>query len=82
MILVNCGLDKLSFFDKLGSQQFLDKFREAFCLKQFGGSGFLFRVYPENWSVFKVSGNGVTLIQDFGSRPKPLEVEQLIKRAV
>lgn len=85
LVLVNCNLSSLSFFDKLGKKGFgkyIDQFTSVYYLKLFLGVGMLFKCAPEPWSAWAQRDDGCTLIEEFSSRPEIFRVEELLRRNV
>ena len=89
LILVNCNLERLTFFDKLGSNSYLGGFTPAYVLKKVN-NGFLFRrSHTAPWDTFASFQDGQMgpyLAQidtkTGGARPKYLDVENKVKAAV
>ena len=82
MLLFNLGLDKLSFFDKLGMPS-LDDVEVGYVLRRVG-PGFVSRQYPEEHALWKVesgagSGNLVLVGSQKGAY-KPQDAEAAIRR--
>jgi hypothetical protein len=79
IVLVNCGLDRLDFFSKLGTGKYFDLFATAFYLKLILGSSqaALIRCYPGKWTAF-VSQDCVI---EFDHRPTVYKIEQLVRNA-
>jgi hypothetical protein len=83
IVLVNCNLSSLSFFDKLGGLgTYIDQFKTAYYLKLFLGVGMLLKNEPEPWAAFAQRDDGAVLIEEFAERPEIYRVEQLLRQNV
>jgi hypothetical protein len=83
IVLVNCKLSSLSFFDKLGGLgTYIDQFKTAYYLKLFLGVGMLLKNEPEPWAAFAQRDDGAVLIEEFAERPEIYRVEQLLRQNV
>jgi hypothetical protein len=83
IVLVNCNLVSLSFFDKLGGfGTYIEQFRPVYYLKLFMGVGMLFKSEPEPWAAFAHRDGGAALIEEYPGRPEIVKVEQLLRRSV
>lgn len=83
IVLVNCNLASLSFFDKLrGFGKFIDQFETAYYLKLFLGIGMLLKAEPEQWAAYAQRDDGVVFVEEFSERPEVFKVEQLLRQNV
>lgn len=83
VVLVNCNLGSLSFFDKLrGFGKYIDEFQPAYYLKLFLGVGMLLKQEPEPWAAFAQREDGPVIVEEFAERPEIYKVEQLLRRNI
>lgn len=83
VVLVNCNLASLSFFDKLrGFGKYIDQFQPAYYLKLFLGVGMLLKTEPEPWAAFAQRDDGAVFIEEFAERPEIFKVEQLLRQNI
>lgn len=83
LVLLNCNLSSLSFFDKLGGfGNYIDQFTSVYYLKLFLGVGMLFKCAPEPWSAWAQRDDGAVLVEEFPNRPESFKVEELLRRNV
>ena len=81
MICLNGGLDKVTsgyysnFLNpELGkcSDRFFTRFEQVYYLKPIGsGRGWLFRVYPEPWQLYRTTREDIELVETYDERPTP-----------
>jgi len=79
MVCLNGALDKVTsgyYSDllnpKLGecAARFFSQFKAAYYCKPIGaGRGWLFRVYPEPWQLYRQTREGLELVDTYGTRP-------------
>lgn len=79
VILVNCALDRVSWFAKLGFAKYIDSFSEAYYLKQVPPAGWLIKCAPEPWTVFVQQGDGLKAVQETTERPSLMEVQSTVR---
>lgn len=85
IVLVNCNLSSLSFFDKLGKKGFakyIEQFSSIYYLHLFLGIGMLFKCSPDPWSAWAQRDDGAVLLEEFQSRPEIFKVEELLRRNI
>lgn len=78
VLLLNCGVERMTFFDKVGMGDYLDGFKPAYSLKR-AATGFIFRAYPSNWQLHVVQNGKMSLIHSMDKRPTFMEAEKKIK---
>lgn len=61
VLLFNCNPDRLTFFDKLMGLPDLSDVETAFLLKRIG-PGFISRLYPQDYAVWKLNGGGKPIL--------------------
>jgi hypothetical protein len=82
VILVNCGLDRLSWLDKMGVGDYLDSFCEVYSLRR-AGTGFVFRRFSGEWQLFVArGGEALEMIESRPRKPSFVEAERRIKGAL
>lgn len=72
VLLFNCALSRLSFFDKIGMAS-LDDVETAYVLRRVG-SGFLSRVFPEDYCLWRLEPSGKLAL--VGSQPQPYAAQE------
>ena len=90
MICLNGALDKVcsgyysNFLNpKLGScaERFFSKFEPVYYCKPIGaGRGWLFRVYPEEWQLFRQTRDDLVLVETYADRPTAASCTERLKR--
>lgn len=78
VVLLNCGVERMTFFDKVGLGDYLDGFKPAYSLKR-AATGFIFRAYPSAWQLHVVQNGKMSLIDSTDKRPSFMEAEKKIK---
>lgn len=81
-ILLNCGLERLSWLDKLRLGKYFDSFEVLYCLKRVGGSGWLFKCGREDWGLWVDTPKALKLLSISKDRPKIFDVEQQVRIAI
>jgi hypothetical protein len=82
IVLVNCGLDRMSYFAKLGFAKYINAFEPIYFLKTFLGGGVLFKWARGPWRAYAAGIQGGTnLVQEFSEKPAMYEVEEIIRSA-
>lgn len=79
IILVNCALDRVSWFAKLGFAKYIDSFSEAYYLKQVPPAGWLLKCAPEPWTVFVQQGSILKTVQETVTRPSLIDVQSKVR---
>lgn len=82
IVLANCALDRMSFFDKLGFAKYIDAFQPVYYLKLFLGVGLLLKQEPHPWAAFSQRDDGAVLVEEFQGKPQIFQVEQLLRQNV
>lgn len=85
VVLVNCGVERLSWFAKLGGfGEYIERFRPAYYLKNIAGNGWLLKKGTRPWMVFADAGKGKgpDLVYEIEERPKIVDVEAEIRLAI
>ena len=80
VVLLNCGLDRVSWLAKMGFARYLDSFEPAYYLKNVAGMGWLLKDGDGTWKVFINTSDGVVLVNTLLSRPKMVDVESMVRR--
>jgi hypothetical protein len=90
MVCVNGALDKVTsgyysnFLNpKLAqcSERFFTKFEQVYYCKPVGaGRGWLFRVYPEPWQLYRQTREELELVETYETRPKAADCTERLKR--
>ena len=91
MVCLNGALDKVTsgyysnFLNpKLAqcAERFYSKFEPVYFCKPIGaGRGWLFRVYPEPWQLYRQTREELTLVETFVNRPPAAECTERLKRS-
>eukprot|EP00178_Gracilaria_changii_P000031 TRINITY_DN1001_c0_g1_i1.p1 TRINITY_DN1001_c0_g1~~TRINITY_DN1001_c0_g1_i1.p1 ORF type:complete len:294 (+),score=26.48 TRINITY_DN1001_c0_g1_i1:2374-3255(+) len=81
VVLVNCGLDRLSWFAKRGFAKYIDEFIAAYYLKAVG-NGWLLKIGTCPWRTFVQIGGKVKSINEADKKPNLVDVEQQIRIAI
>lgn len=81
VVLINCGLDRLSWFAKLSFAKYIDTYVPAYYLKNVAGNGWLLKCGSEPWRVFVDAVGGVQLVSEEDARPSLVDVEAQIRLA-
>lgn len=79
IVLVNCALDRVSWFAKLGFAKYIDSFSEAYYLKQVPPAGWLFKCAPEPWTVFVQQKSMMKTVQETVERPSLIDVQSKVR---
>lgn len=79
IVLLNCSLERLSYFSKLGMGHYLDSFQVAYSLKAFLGLGSLIKQGKEKWKLYAYCATGFDLIREFDERPIAYKVEEYLR---
>ena len=54
------------------AERFFSRFEAIYYLKPVGsGRGWLFRVYPEDWQLFRQTKEDLELVETYAQRPSP-----------
>ncbi len=81
IVLVNCALDRLSWFDRRATRGALDGFDCAYYCKVVAGAGVLLRAAPRPWTAYVPAGNEWRAVLEADERPKMSAVEAAIRSA-
>lgn len=83
IVLVNCALDRVSWFAKIGFAKYLDSFQTAYSLKSIAPAGWLLKCGSAPWTAFvnaEDAGAGTAVVvQQFETRPSVVDVEAKIR---
>lgn len=82
IVLVNCALDRLSWFDKRATRGAVDDFECAYYCKVVSGAGIFMRAAPTPWTAFVSSNEGWKVVLESEERPKMNVVENAIRTAL
>lgn len=82
VVLVNCGLDRLSWFAKRSFAGYIDSYASAYYLKNVAGNGWLFKCGNEPWSIYVEGAAGPRLVSQVEKKPKLFDVERQIRVAM
>lgn len=90
MVCINGALDKVTsgyysnFLNpKLAqcSERFFSKFEQVYYCKPVGsGRGWLFRVYPEPWQLYRQTREDLELVETYETRPKLADCTERLRR--
>ena len=90
MVCLNGALDKVTsgyYSDFLNPQlascatRFFSRFEPVYYLKPIGsGRGWLFRVYGEDWQLFRQTKEDLELVETFAKRPTPQQCVDRLKQ--
>jgi hypothetical protein len=75
LLLLNCNLDKMSFFDRLGKGAFFDSFTPVYYCARVRGA-FLLYVYPGRWQLFGITGGKFEVLFESDSKPDLFDLEK------
>lgn len=89
LVCLNGALDKVTsgyysnFLNPRLAQcalRFYSRFEQAYYCKPIGsGRGWLFRVYPEDWQLYRQSRDELTLVETYPKRPTPAWCSERLK---
>lgn len=86
IVLVNCALDRVSWFAKIGFAKYLDSFQTAYSLKSIAPAGWLLKCGTAPWTAFVNAYNAedagagaAVVVQQFETRPSIVDVEAKIR---
>jgi len=85
IVLLNCALERLTFFDKLGMGGYFDQFKVAYYLKFIAGTGMLMKTGSEPWKLFAANGSdqqtGITpeLVREWDAKPSTVDAESALR---
>lgn len=82
VVLLNCGLERVSWFAKLGFAAYIDSFDAAYYLRAVAAGGWLFRRGGDAWMVVAGAADGARVVSTSARRPTLFEAEQQIRAAV
>lgn len=82
VVLINCALDRMSWFAKLSFAKYVDSFRPAYYLKVIATGGWFIKSGMEPWTVFANSKEGPVLILQSEERPSLVDVEAMVRLKV
>lgn len=81
VILLNCGLGRVSWFSKMSFATYIDKYEPAYYLKLVAGNGWLLKNGPNPWRTYLEVPTGLSLVSESETRPKLVDVEADIRIA-
>mmetsp|Transcript_10704 Transcript_10704/g.22750 ORF Transcript_10704/g.22750 Transcript_10704/m.22750 type:complete len:252 (+) Transcript_10704:496-1251(+) len=79
LILLNCALERLTFFNKIGTKGYFDDFEVAYYLKVVAGCGFLMKVGLSPWKLFGITADGAQLVKEWEERPSQIDSESALR---
>lgn len=79
VILLNCGLDRLSWFAKLSFAKYIESYEPVYYLKNIGGNGWLLKNGVGPWRVFVEGANGIELVSEEELKPSLVDVEAQVR---
>lgn len=79
VVLINCGLDRMSWWAKRGCAKYIDSFSTAYYLKIIASGGWLLKCGPAAWTVFLYRPEGPVVIEQCEDRPSLVDVEAKIR---
>ena len=63
-----------------GAERFFSTFEQVYYLKPIGsGRGWLYRVYPEAWSLYRQTKEDLVLVESYAERPTPQQCVDRLK---
>jgi hypothetical protein len=81
VVLVNCGVEKLTFFDKVGMADNLDGYTPAYALKR-AANGYIFQAFPNPSQIHVVRNGQMSLLETSDKRPPSVDAKRKIKKFV
>jgi hypothetical protein len=81
VVLVNCGVERLTCFDKVGMADYLDAYLPAYTLLKRAANGFIFHAFPSPWQLHVVRNGQMGLLETSDKRPAFVDAERKIKNA-
>lgn len=81
VVLVNCNLDRLSFFTKLSVGRYIESFQIAYALKLVLGLGALLKRGSEKWKLYVLRAGECRLLEEFDEKPVAYKAEELVRVA-
>lgn len=82
LVLVNCGLERLSWLDKLRFGKYFDKFHVSYYLKRVGGNGWLLKCGEEPWAIWVDAPGGARLLAEREERFTLIQAEREVRMAL
>lgn len=79
VVLLNCALDRVSWFAKMGFAKYLESYEPAYYLKVIAAGGWLLKCGQAPWCVFVNSAEGPTLLEQMEDRPALVDVEAIVR---
>lgn len=79
VVLINCALDRVSWFAKIGFGKYIDMFIPLYYLKVIAPDGWLIKVGSMKWTAFINSIDGPVVVEQFEERPSIMDVESKIR---
>lgn len=82
-ILVNCALDRVSWFAKLGFAKYIDSFAPLYYLKSIAPNGWLIKasaLSTAKWYLFLYDGQPV-LLEQYDDKPSIVDAESKVRMA-
>lgn len=82
IVLVNCGLERVSWFAKVGFAKYLESFEAAYYFKVIAAGGWLLKCGVAPWTVFAALPKGIEVLDQVEKRPSLVDVEAQVRVAV
>lgn len=82
LVLVNCGLERLSWVHRLRFGKYFTQFGVSYCLKRIGGNGWLLKCGEEPWGIWMDVSGGVELLAEKEERPSVMQVQSEVRVAL
>lgn len=82
VVLVNCNLERLSWFAKLGFAKYIESFAPAYYLKAIAPGGWLQKCGDAPWTAYANFAEGPAIIQQYDARPSLVDVQARIRLAI
>lgn len=82
MVLLNCGVDRISWFAKRSFASYINQYVAAYYLKAVVGCGWFFKQSPWPWATYVETSSGLKLLSNAERRPKFVDVQADVNIAV
>lgn len=82
IVLVNCHLERVSWFAKIGFAKYIDSFVPAYYLKAIAPGGWLLKTGEAPWTVYVNSAQDPVVLEQYENRPSLVDVEAKIRLAL
>lgn len=82
VVLLNCGLERVSWFAKLSFRDYIDEFVPLYYLKNVAGNGWLLKCGQDPWRAYIANDGHFQCVYEVSERPKIVDVEAEIRIAL